>query len=386
VSSSYRANDSPTSPDPGGWFARPSREHFNYIANRGQKQEMENRIMNITITNRSNRSVVLLAAAITHSVILYTTATAHETDQTERVIWPDLIPIAAGMEPEGIEMGRDTDFFVGGNSWSGNLTNAGAIYKGNLLTGEGQILVPPTGKPLSGLSYDARTDYLYAATGFSSGFSGPWWEQGVKVYAATSGRLLGEIIFGDNIVANDVLVTDKAVYCTDSVSTTLYKIPLENDGKVFSSNFEKIEMTGFEMDPESFNANGLVGDFDGKQLVIVNISTGVLYLVDTETGAASPVNVQGEEQLFADGDGLYMDGRTLYIMQNFAQKIAVVELSDDLTQGTFIKNLVSDDFSIPTTITGYGNCIYAINTHFLEFTAEGADPTSIQSDVVKVFK
>jgi hypothetical protein len=145
-------------------------------------------------------------------------------------------------------------------------------------------------------------------------------------------------------------------------------------------------MTGFEMDPESFNANGLVGDFDGKQLVIVNISTGVLYLVDTETGAASPVNVQGEEQLFADGDGLYMDGRTLYIMQNFAQKIAVVELSDDLTQGTFIKNLVSDDFSIPTTITGYGNCIYAINTHFLEFTAEGADPTSIQSDVVKVFK
>jgi hypothetical protein len=150
---------------------------------------MENRIMNITITNRSNRSTVLLAAAITLSVILYTTATAHETDQTERVIWPDLIPIAAGMEPEGIEMGRDTDFFVGGNSWSGNLTNAGAIYKGNLLTGEGQILVPPTGKPLSGLSYDARTDYLYAATGFSSGFSGPWWEQGVKVYAATSGRL-----------------------------------------------------------------------------------------------------------------------------------------------------------------------------------------------------
>jgi hypothetical protein len=347
---------------------------------------MENRIMNITITNRSNRSVVLLAAAITFISILCATATAQETDQSERVIWPDLIPIAVGMEPEGIELGRDTDFFVGGNSWSGNLTNAGAIYKGNLLTGEGQILVPPTGKPLSGLSYDERTDYLYAATGFSSGFSGPWWEQGVKVYAATSGRLLGEIIFGDNIVANDVLVTDKAVYCTDSVSTTLYKIPLENDGKVFSSNFEKIEMTGFEMDPNDFNANGLVGDFDGKQLVIVNIATGVLYLVDTETGVASPVAIQGDEQLFPDGDGLYMDGRTLYIMQNFSQKIAVVELSEDLTQGTFVKNLVSDDFSIPTTIIGYGNCIYAVNTHFLEFIAEGADPTSIQSNVVKVFK
>ena len=236
------------------------------------------------------------------------------------------------------------------------------------------------------MSYDARTDYLYAATGFSGGFAGPRWEQGIKVYTATSGRLLGEIIFGDELVINDVLVTDTAVYCTDSISTTLYKLPLEDDGKVFSSTVEKIEMTGFEMEPDGFNANGLVGDFDGKELVVINIGTGVLYLVDTESGAASPVSIQGDEQLFPNGDGLYMDGRTLYIMRNFPQKIAVVDLSDDLTQGTFIKNIVSDDFSIPTTITGFGNCIYAINTHFLEFTAEGADTTLIQSEVVKVNK
>ena len=98
------------------------------------------------------------------------------------------------------------------------------------------------------------------------------------------------------------------------------------------------------------------------------------------------VDVQGEEQLFPDGDGLYMDGRTLYIMQNFAEKIAVVRLSEDLTQGTFVKNLVSDDFSIPTTITGYGDCVYAINTSYWEFTAEGVDPNLVQTEVVKVFK
>ena len=338
--------------------------------------------MKSTITNCSNRSAMLLIIAITLTATLGTTATAHQIDQTSRVIWPDLIPIPVGFEPEGIELGRDQDFFVGTLSFSGNLTNAGAIYKGNLATGEGQILVPPTGKPLVGLSYDARTDYLYAATGFGN----PNRERGVNVYAGTSGRLLGEIIFGDEMVINDVLVTDTAVYCTDSISTTLYKIPLENDGKVFSSTAEKIEMKGFEMDPGGLNANGLVGDFDGKELLIINVRTGVLYLVDTESGAASPVNIQGEEQLFGGGDGLYMDGRTLYIMQNFAQKIAVVDLSDDLTQGTFVKNIVSDDFAIPTTIIGFGNCIYAINSHYLELTAEGADPTLVQSEVVKVFK
>jgi hypothetical protein len=341
--------------------------------------------MRNTITNHLHRSAVLLVAAVLLTATLSTTLPAHEIDQTSRVVWPDLIPIPVGFEPEGIEMGKDQDFFVGTLAFSGNRTNAGAIYKGNLVTGEGEVLVPPTGKPLVGLSYDARTDYLYAATGFSGGFSGPRWEQGVKVFAGTSGRLLGEIIFGDDMVINDVLVTDTAVYCTDSISTTLYKIPLEDDGKVFSSSVEKVEMTGFEM-VEGFNANGLVGDFEGKELVVVNISSGVLYLVDTETGAASPVNVQGEEQLFQNGDGLYMDGRTLYIMQNFTQKIAVVELSIDLTQGTFIKNLVSADFAIPTTITGFGDCIYAINTHYLELTAEGADPTLVQTEVVKVFK
>jgi len=193
--------------------------------------------MNTTITNCYSRSAVLLT--LVGIISVSTASIAHEIDQTQRVIWPDLIPIAAGMEPEGIEMGKDMNFFVGANSWTGNLTSAGAIYKGNLETGEGEILVPPTGKNLSGLSYDARTDYLYAATGFSSGFSGPWWEQGINVYAGTSGRLLGEIIFGDSTVANDVLVTERAVYCTDSVSTTLYKIPLENDGRVFSSTPEK---------------------------------------------------------------------------------------------------------------------------------------------------
>jgi len=341
--------------------------------------------MKTQITNHLHRSAGLLAAAIILTATLGTTAIAHEIDQTSRVIWPDLIPIPVGFEPEGIELGKDQDFFVGTLAFSGNPTNAGAIYKGNLVTGEGQVLVAPTGKGLSGLSYDARTDYLYAATGFSSGFSGPWWEQGVNVYAGTSGRLLAEIIFGDGILINDILVTDKAVYCTDSANQALYKIPLENNGKVFSSDVEKIELTGFEM-AEGLNANGLVGDFDGKELVVVNITTGVLYLVDTETGAASPVNIQGDEQLFPDGDGLYMDGRTLYIMQNFTQKIAVVELSDDLTQGTFVKNLVSENFAIPTTIIGFGNCIYAINTHFLELTAEGADPTLVQTEVVKVFK
>ena len=248
--------------------------------------------------------------------------------------WPDKIVLPAGFESEGIELGRGHEFFLGGANWSGAMTYTGAIYKGNLRTGAGEILVQPTGRVLAGLSYDARTDYLYAVAKDPGGFAGPYTNQGLNVYDASTGELVEEIIIGDGIVTNDVLVTNKAVYVTDSVNRTLYKIPLEEGGRPNSAGLEQIEMSDdFVMADGQFNANGLVGDFDGKELVVVNITTGVLYRVDTATGVADPIDIQGEEQLFVDGDGLYMNGRTLYIMQNFSNKIAVVQLSGDLNGG-----------------------------------------------------
>ena len=148
-------------------------------------------------------------------------------------------------------------------------------------------------------------------------------------------------------------------------------------------------MPGFEM-VEGFNANGLVGDFDGRQLVIVNITSGVLFLVDTESGEASPLEIEGAEQLFPDGDGLYLDGRTLYIMQNFSDKIAVVQLSEDLSGGEFIRNIPGEGepnpLNIATTIIGFGNSLYAINTNLFDWFFGGTPPAEVQSHVVRLRK
>jgi len=295
--------------------------------------------------------------------------------------WPEAISIPIGFEGEGIELGKGHEFFVGGNSLASlfgpaffGFTHpvsgfAGAIYKGNLRTGEGAILSPPTGKSVSGLSYDPRTDYLYAATGFGSSdtdrnftFTG----QGVTVYDASSGGIITEILFGDGTSVNDCLVTSTGVYCTDSFNPYLYKVVLENGGRLPSTPVvEVIPMPGFEM-VDGFNANGLAGDFDGRQLVIVNITSGVLYRVDTASGEASPLEIEGAEPLFPDGDGLYLDDRTLYIMQNFSDKIAVVQLSEDLSGGEFIKNIPGEGefnpLNIATSIIGFGDSLYAINT------------------------
>ena len=309
--------------------------------------------------------------------------------------WPEAIAMPTGFEGEGIELGKGHEFFVGANSFSSLFAGfpvsglAGAIYKGNLRTGVGGFLVFPTGKSASGLSYDSRTDYLYAATGFGDLVNGNT-EQGVTVYDASSGEVITEITFGDYIAINDCLVTRAAVYCTDSFNPDLYKVVLEKGGRLPSTpEFEVIRMPGFGM-VEGFNANGLVGDFDGKQLVIVNITSGVLYRVDTASGDASPIVIEGAEKLFPDGDGLYLDGRTLYIMQNFSDKIAVVQLSGDLSGGEFIKNIPGEGepnpLNIATTIIGFGNSLYAINTNFFDWLLGGTPPAEVESEVVRLRK
>lgn len=342
-----------------------------------------------------NHRAALVAAPLLFTAVL-TTAQAQD--------WPETIPIPQGFEGEGLERGKGSEFFVGAFSFSSFFGTAfgvshevsplaGAIYKGNLRTGTGDILVSPTGKPVSGLSYDPRTDYLYAATGYSDGFlsalSGSNWDQGVVVYNASSGALVAEIIFGDDMAINDVLVTRSGVYCTDSLNAILFKVILDEGGRIPSPPVvEAIEMPGFEIIASDFNANGIVGSFDGKKLVVVNMSTGVLYLVDTESGAADPIDIQGDEQLFDFGDGLYLEGSTLYILQNFLDKIAVVQLSGDLTEGAFVKNIPGNadpnPLNIATTLIGLGNYLYAINTHFVELIF--GNPAEVQSEVVKLRK
>ena len=307
--------------------------------------------------------------------------------------WPEAIAMPIGFEGEGIELGKGHEFFVGANSFSSLFGPypvswlAGAIYKGNLRTGVGDFLVSPTGKSASGLSYDPRTDYLYAATGF-----GDFTDMGVTVYDASSGAVITEITFGDGtgITINDCLVTRTGVYCTDSINADLYKVVLEKGGRLPSTPVvEVIPMPGFKM-VEGFNANGLVGDFDGKQLVIVNISSGVLYLVDTVSGEASPIEIEGAEQLFWQGDGLYLDGRTLYILQNFSNKIAVVQLSGDLSGGEFIRNIPGEGepnpLRVATTIIGFGDSIYAINTNFFDWFFGSELPADVQPYVVRLRK
>jgi len=278
------------------------------------------------------------------------------------MVMPEELPLPNGFQPEGIVVGQGADFFVGslGRITEDGGSEGGAIYRGNLQTGQGSVIVPAQeGRSALGLEFDPRTNYLFVAGGpFGS----------AQVYDGASGEAVADYQLVDlpfmSSVVNDVVVTEGAAYFTDSFQPFLYRLPLGADGALpDASEVEGIPLGGeFEHVPGGFNANGIVATADGSNLLVVNTETGSLYRVDPASGDATQIDLGGEA--LPSGDGLVLDGNTLYVVQNTLNKITVVELEADLSAGTVVDTIVSPLFRIPTSADQYGNALYAVNARF----------------------
>lgn len=306
--------------------------------------------------NASRRSFfILLLIALSISVIAAAPFKA----------FPDVIPLPDGFQPEGIAVGNGHTFYVGS-------IPTGAVYRGDLRTGEGDVLVPSQpGRAAIGLKYDERTGLLFVAGG-PTGFA--------YIYNGETGENVDEIQLttGPSFI-NDVVVTRDAAYFTNSQQPVLYRVPLENNGDLPESlTVEEIPLSGdYMFTPGAFNANGIAATPNGDTLIIVNSVDGVLYNVDPDTGVATRIDLGGAS--VPNGDGILLQGKTLYVVQNQLNQIAVVNLNSNLTEGTIVDTITDSDFRVPTTIARFGNSLYAVNARF------GTPPTpDTEYEVVRV--
>ncbi len=109
------------------------------------------------------------------------------------------------------------------------------------------------------------------------------------------------------------------------------------------------------------NANGITTTPDGRALLVINSSNGVLYRVD-EDGVATQVDLGG--YVITNGDGLLREGRTLYAVQNRLNQVAVFKLDKSGASGELRDTLTSPDFDVPTTIARSGGDLYLPNARF----------------------
>jgi sugar lactone lactonase YvrE len=268
-------------------------------------------------------------------------------------VFPPTIPLPNGWQPEGIAVGRGHTFYVGS-------IPTGAIFQGDLKTGQGDILVPPqTGRAAIGLEFDQRTGYLFVAGGPTGhGY----------VYDTRNGDSLADYTFttSSSVFINDQILTRRAAYFTNSSLPEIYKVPLGPGGKLLDQpKIETIQLTGdWSQQAGQFNANGITATPNEKWLIIVNSALGTLYRVDPETGDATLIELTGKEDTVLNGDGLFLMDHTLYVVQNMLNQIAKIELSDQFTSGEVEQIITDQDFDVPTTIDRFGPYLYVVNARF----------------------
>jgi len=278
--------------------------------------------------------------------------------------FPDVIPLPNGFQPEGIAVGNGSTFYVGS-------IPTGAVYRGDLRTGEGAILVQPqAGRNAIGLKYDERTGLLFVAGGPTGN---------AYIYDGGSGEGFAQIQLttASPRFINDVVVTREAAYFTNSMQMELYRVPLDNNGEPLLTS-TTIPLSGdYVFTPGAFNANGIAATPNGDTLIIVNSVDGLLYNVDPANGEATLIDLGGDT--VPNGDGILLPGKTLYVVQNQLNQIAVVELNPDFTKGTVVDTITNPLFRVPTTIARFGDSLYAVNARF------GTPPTpDTEYEVVRV--
>lgn len=309
-----------------------------------------------------------LASARAHGRVVGTAAPGNGS----RVAFPEVLPLPDGFQPEGIVTGRGTEFFAG------SLAD-GSVYRGDLRTGKGEVFVGPTpGRIAVGLSYDRRSDYLFVAGGFPDG-------DGLGkgyVYDANTGEDVAVYEFDGAGFVNDVVVTRTAAFLTDSFQPVLYRVPLGPGGRLpDQSAVEGIPLGGDFVSASGFNANGIDAPPNGKYLLVVNSTTGLLYRVDPASGDATEIDLRGGT--VTSGDGILLDGRTLYVVRNSLDRITVVELDPGATEGEIVRTIADSDFDIPTTVAEFGNALYAVNARF---NLSDEERLVAEYDVVRVSK
>ena len=299
-------------------------------------------------------------------VLLVLAAVAALPTAAGAATFPDTIRLPDGWQPEGIASGRGTSLYVGS-------IPTGAVWKGDARTGRGDVLVPgQAGRSAIGIKVDRRNRLFVAGGATGKGF----------VYDARTGADLASYQLAPAgapaTFVNDVAVTSRAAWFTDSRIQQLYALPLGRHGRLpAQSQVRTLPLTGDPVYQEGNNLNGIVAARGGRTLLSVQTNTGKLFRINPRTGVAREVDLGGAS--LVNGDGMLLAGRVLFVVQNRDNRIAVVKLSHSLSRGRVVATLTDPDFDVPTTIAFQAGRLYAVNARF-----GTTDPQPARYDIVRV--
>jgi hypothetical protein len=294
----------------------------------------------------TRRLTLVLGLVMALSITFVPAAGAHGGAAASTL--PARIDLPDGWRPEGITSAFRSRLYVG------SLAN-GAIWRGSARTGEGSVLVQGVeGRMAVGLHVDWR-GRLWVAGGNN---------HTVRVYNALTGRLLETYTFPTAGFINDLAITRRAVYATDSNNRQLAVVPLGRGGRLLDpSEATLLPLTGDFVVETGFNANGIVAK--GNFLIMVQGNVGKLFRVDPKTGDTKTIATGGYS--VTNGDGLALRSGRLYVVRNQSNLVAVFNLGSDLLSAALVGEITSPEpgaLDVPTTATFALDKLWVVNARF----------------------
>jgi superoxide dismutase, Cu-Zn family len=240
--------------------------------------------------------------------------------------------------PEGIAFDATRNAFYTGSS------SNGSIYRVTLGSGAVDVLSlggsPGRGSAL-GLKLDSRRR-LFVAGG----------AQGtVAVVDTADGQTLAVrravgVQAGQQSFINDLTIAGNFAYITDSSRAVLMRMRV--DGAQVGALENWLELTNTPVRyADGINLNGIVASSDARFLLSVQTNTGKLFRFDTVAKAVREVNLNGAN--LRNGDGLVLQGKTLYVVRNADSRIDVMTVSNDFLSARGSGSITEPNLRFPTT-------------------------------------
>ncbi|MET1085778.1 MAG: hypothetical protein ABWY04_01445 [Arthrobacter sp.] len=259
----------------------------------------------------------------------------------------DVIVLDGATSAEGIAAGEGNTFYAGE-------LMSGDIFRGDVRDGNAtRFIDAPAGRFAVGLKADIRNKLLFVA-------GGPTGK--AFVYSTETKATVAEITLTskENPFINDVTLSGRGAWFTNSAAAELYFVPIGRHGKL-AGEVQTLKLSGPAADlPGAFSLNGIDSARDGRVLIVAHSANSALYTVDPDTGKSA--RIEGDS--LPNIDGILVKGRTLWAVQNMSNQISRLRLSNDLRSFTVQDVITSQHFDIPTTVAKFGNTLAAVNAKF----------------------
>jgi len=254
------------------------------------------------------------------------------------------IALPDGFQPESVTVAGSLAYF-------GSLAD-GSILAVDLRDGSKQLVSPACGVPAGGLRLDGRGRLFV-----TGGFSGT-----ARVVDAAGGEIIASYrLSGQPSLVADVLLTPTAAWFTDAFNPVLYRLALGPEGELpGEGGIERLALGGDLVYGQGFNVLGIERTPDGTGILIAHCDAGQLFKVDTESGHAGAVPIDGGT--IAGADGLFVSGSTLYAALGGKNAVAVVELDGMASRGRLIRKITNAGFDVPTAAVVHGDRLYVVNS------------------------